>query len=132
MSGYKNFMSAITSRHSETASDRTQSTTNLEGKNYDVSSSDKEGVPSSRASLADVPFQLIPEEMRRKRYVVAVTGATGATLAIRLLQALRALDVETHLVLSKWAVKTLKYETDMTEREVSQAVFLTVCSNTNS
>lgn len=140
MSGYKNLISAITSRHSETASDRTQSTTNLESKDCGVSSSDKEGVsssdkegvPSSGASLTDVPFQLIPEEMRRKRYVVAVTGATGATLAIRLLQALRALDIETHLILSKWAVKTLKYETDMIEREVSQAVFLTVCSNTNS
>ncbi|KGB76258.1 phenylacrylic acid decarboxylase [Cryptococcus deuterogattii 99/473] len=118
MSGYKNLISAITSRHSEAASDCTQSTTNLESKDYGVSSSDKEGVPSSRASLADVPFQLIPEEMRRKRYVVAVTGATGATLAIRLLQALRALDIETHLILSKWAVKTLKYETDMTEREL--------------
>lgn len=131
MSGYKNLISVLTSRHTETASDRTGSTTNLESKDYDVSSPDKHVIPFSTASLADVPFQLIHEKLRRKTYVVAVTGATGATLAIRLLQALRALDIETHLILSKWAVKTLKYETDMTEREVSLAVFLTFCLNTN-
>ncbi|KAJ9123045.1 hypothetical protein QFC22_001234 [Naganishia vaughanmartiniae] len=68
---------------------------------------------------ADVPFELIPEGSRRKRIVVAITGATGTTIAIRLLQALKALDIETHLVMSKWAVNTLKYETDHTASEVS-------------
>jgi hypothetical protein len=65
----------------------------------------------------DVPFRLIPED-RRKRMVVAITGATGITIAIRLLQALRAIDVETHLIMSKWAGTTLKYETDYSVAEV--------------
>lgn len=49
---------------------------------------------------------------RRKRIIVAMTGATGAILGIRLLLALRTLNVETHLVISKWAEQTMKYETD--------------------
>lgn len=48
----------------------------------------------------------------RKRIVVAITGATGASLAINLLVALRHLNVESHLVMSKWAEATIKYETD--------------------
>lgn len=49
---------------------------------------------------------------RRKRIIVAMTGATGTVLGIKLLIALRRLNVETHLVISKWAEQTLKYETD--------------------
>ncbi|PTB41790.1 hypothetical protein M441DRAFT_68804 [Trichoderma asperellum CBS 433.97] len=41
-----------------------------------------------------------------------MTGATGTVLGIKLLIALRRLNVETHLVISKWAEQTLKYETD--------------------
>lgn len=48
----------------------------------------------------------------RRRIVVAMTGATGAILGIKLLIALRRLNVETHLILSKWAEATIKYETD--------------------
>ena len=48
----------------------------------------------------------------RKRIVIAMTGATGATLGITALIALRRLNVETHLVISKWAEATLKHETD--------------------
>jgi 4-hydroxy-3-polyprenylbenzoate decarboxylase len=47
---------------------------------------------------------------RKKRIVVAVTGATGAPLTVSLLQHLKALDVETHLIMSKWGSATLKYE----------------------
>jgi len=52
----------------------------------------------------------VPE--RRKRIVVAITGATGAIMGIKVLVALRRLDVETHLVLSQWAEATIRYETD--------------------
>lgn len=48
----------------------------------------------------------------RRRIVVAMTGATGAILGIKALIALRRLNVETHLVMSKWAEATIKYETD--------------------
>lgn len=48
----------------------------------------------------------------RKRIVVAITGATGSLLGIKVLIALRRLNVETHLIMSKWAEATIKYETD--------------------
>ena len=46
------------------------------------------------------------------RLVVAMTGATGAPLGIRLLEVLGELGVETHLILSDWARATIKLETD--------------------
>jgi polyprenyl P-hydroxybenzoate/phenylacrylic acid decarboxylase-like protein len=46
----------------------------------------------------------------RERIVVAVTGATGSPLAVALLKRLRELEVETHLIMSKWGGATLKYE----------------------
>jgi 4-hydroxy-3-polyprenylbenzoate decarboxylase len=52
------------------------------------------------------------------RLVVGMTGATGAVLGIRLLQALRALSVETHLVISQWARATIETETGYSVREV--------------
>ncbi|KAF2008647.1 Phenylacrylic acid decarboxylase, partial [Aaosphaeria arxii CBS 175.79] len=48
--------------------------------------------------------------IRRKKVVVAITGATGAPLAVNLLQTLRRLGVETHLILSTWGMSTAKYE----------------------
>jgi 4-hydroxy-3-polyprenylbenzoate decarboxylase len=44
--------------------------------------------------------------------LVAMTGATGAIYGIRLLESLRDLGVETHLIVSRWAEATLKTETD--------------------
>lgn len=52
------------------------------------------------------------------RLVVAMTGATGAPLGIRLLEALRELEVETHLILSDWARATIKLETDTSVDDV--------------
>jgi flavin prenyltransferase len=52
------------------------------------------------------------------RLVVGMTGATGAAIGIRLLEVLRALGVETHLVLSMWAKATIAMETDNTVRQV--------------
>lgn len=52
------------------------------------------------------------------RLVVAMTGATGAAMGIRLLEVLAELDVETHLILSDWARATIKIETDYTVEEV--------------
>lgn len=51
---------------------------------------------------------------RRRRIIVAFTGATGSILGIKTLLALRRLNIETHLVISKWAEATIKYETDYT------------------
>lgn len=55
---------------------------------------------------------------RPKRIVLGITGATGTVYAIRLLWILRELGIETHLIMSKWALATLKYETLVTEEEI--------------
>ncbi|KAL2110794.1 hypothetical protein VUR80DRAFT_673 [Thermomyces stellatus] len=57
-------------------------------------------------------------ESGRKRIIVALTGATGAQLGIHTLLSLRRLNVETHLIISKWAAETIKYETDYTPAAV--------------
>lgn len=59
-------------------------------------------------------------EPRPRRIVIGITGATGAVYAVRLLEVLRQVGVETHLIISKWALTTLKYETDRTEAEIHQ------------
>ncbi|WP_378730758.1 non-oxidative hydroxyarylic acid decarboxylases subunit B [Nocardia brasiliensis] len=54
------------------------------------------------------------------RIVVGMTGATGAPLAVALLNALRRMeDVETHLVISKWARATIGLETALSVKEVA-------------
>ncbi|QRY61155.1 UbiX family flavin prenyltransferase [Gordonia sp. PDNC005] len=53
------------------------------------------------------------------RIVVGVTGATGAPIAVRLLQVLGEMDVEVHLVVSRWARATLTDETGMSVAELS-------------
>lgn len=52
------------------------------------------------------------------RVIVGITGATGAIFGIRLLEALRQENVETHLILSKWAETTIKLETSYSVKEV--------------
>jgi 4-hydroxy-3-polyprenylbenzoate decarboxylase len=55
------------------------------------------------------------------RLIVGMTGATGAIFGIRLLEVLAELpDVETHLVLSRWARTTIELETGRTAREVAE------------
>lgn len=47
------------------------------------------------------------------RIIVGITGATGAIFGVRLLQALRAGNVESHLILSKWGQQTVEHETGL-------------------
>ncbi|WP_108700709.1 non-oxidative hydroxyarylic acid decarboxylases subunit B [Phytobacter sp. SCO41] len=54
------------------------------------------------------------------KLIIGMTGATGAPLGVALLQALREMpEVETHLVMSKWAKTTIELETPWTAREVA-------------
>lgn len=54
------------------------------------------------------------------KLIIGMTGATGAPLGVALLQALRDMpEVETHLVMSKWAKTTVELETPFTAREVA-------------
>jgi 4-hydroxy-3-polyprenylbenzoate decarboxylase len=52
------------------------------------------------------------------RLIVGISGATGAIFGVRLLEALRSADVETHVVISEWAAQTLKLETEYSMDEV--------------
>ena len=58
-------------------------------------------------------------DLQPRRFVVAITGATGAVYGLRLLQVLSATaGVETHLVVSDAAALTLQQETGLARREV--------------
>jgi 4-hydroxy-3-polyprenylbenzoate decarboxylase len=52
------------------------------------------------------------------RLIVGLTGATGAILGVRLLEALKECDVESHLVISNWARRTIEHETSYTLKQV--------------
>lgn len=52
------------------------------------------------------------------RLVVGISGASGVILGVRLLEALRRLAVESHLVLSRAAEVTLAHETDLKTADV--------------
>lgn len=54
----------------------------------------------------------------RRRLIVGITGASGSIYGIRLLERLRELDVESHLVLSRWGARTLVHETRYTVDQV--------------
>ncbi len=55
-----------------------------------------------------------------KRIIVGITGATGAVFGVRLLEALAAAGVETHLVLSKWGQQTVEHEMGLTLAELRE------------
>ena len=53
-----------------------------------------------------------------RRLIVGLTGATGAILGVRLLEVLKDCDVESHLVISRWAQRTIEHETPYTVKQV--------------
>ncbi len=53
-----------------------------------------------------------------RRLIVGMTGSTGAVFGIRLLEALKHAEVESHLIISKWAQRTLEHETRHTVEQV--------------
>ena len=50
--------------------------------------------------------------VKRERLIVAITGASGVIYGIRLLEILKDMAVETHLVMSRSAEVTVAHETD--------------------
>ncbi len=55
--------------------------------------------------------------MEKQRIVIGVSGASGFTYAVKALELLRELDVETHVVVSDAAERTRAQETDLTAAE---------------
>jgi 4-hydroxy-3-polyprenylbenzoate decarboxylase len=55
-----------------------------------------------------------------RRIIVGITGATGAVLGVSVLRELRERsDVETHLVVSRWARSTIRMEMGLSMRDVT-------------
>ncbi|MCQ8773574.1 UbiX family flavin prenyltransferase [Streptomyces telluris] len=52
--------------------------------------------------------------------IVGMTGASGAIIGVRTLQALQALEVETHLVLTPWGRALVEYETSYTVQDLRE------------
>ncbi len=59
-----------------------------------------------------------PKHLHRQRLVIGISGASGARIGIRLLEACRVLDVETHLVISKAGEITIAQETSYSVSDV--------------
>jgi 4-hydroxy-3-polyprenylbenzoate decarboxylase len=55
-----------------------------------------------------------------RRLIVALTGASGSIFGVRLLKKLRDTDIETHLIMSRWAARTLVHETPYTPEQVQK------------
>ncbi len=55
-----------------------------------------------------------------KQLVVGISGASGAILGIRLLEALRPTPIETHLVITDAAEQTIRQETEFMPEDVRQ------------
>src|SRR3989440_12790655 len=53
-----------------------------------------------------------------RRLIIGMTGSTGAIFGVRMLEALKASDIESHLIVSKWAQRTLEHETRYTVEDV--------------
>ena len=55
-----------------------------------------------------------------RRLVVGITGASGSIYGVRLLERLRDVDVESHLILSRWGARTLQHETRYSVEQVQR------------
>ncbi|MBX9775473.1 MAG: UbiX family flavin prenyltransferase [Xanthobacteraceae bacterium] len=53
-----------------------------------------------------------------RRLIIGMTGSTGAIFGVRLLEALKATEVESHLIISKWAQRTIEHETNYSVEQV--------------
>src|ERR671932_1219478 len=53
-----------------------------------------------------------------RRLIIGMTGSTGAIFGVRMLEALKHCDVESHLVISKWAQRTIEHETNYSVEQV--------------
>ena len=68
--------------------------------------------------------------MLPRRMVVGISGASGVIYGVRLLQLLRKLEIETHLVMSRSAQVTLAHESDFSVADIR--AMASVChSNTD-
>src|SRR5215831_16794234 len=60
----------------------------------------------------------VMETKRKERLVLGISGASGVVYGIRLLEAMRELDIESHLVVTKAAEVTIGLETRLKPKMV--------------
>ncbi|MCF2136818.1 MAG: UbiX family flavin prenyltransferase [Candidatus Thorarchaeota archaeon] len=51
--------------------------------------------------------------MNNHRYLVCITGASGAIYGVRTIRALKQLGHEVHVIVTKWGARTLQYEMNL-------------------
>jgi 4-hydroxy-3-polyprenylbenzoate decarboxylase len=59
------------------------------------------------------------ENGQKERLVIGISGASGVAYGIRLLESLKDLRIESHLVMSKAAEMTIAYETTLKPKQVA-------------
>lgn len=58
--------------------------------------------------------------MNKLKVVLGISGASGVIYGIRLLEELKKLEIETHLVISDIAKDIIDYETEYTYQDVEK------------
>jgi flavin prenyltransferase len=53
------------------------------------------------------------------RFVIGISGASGVVYGIRVLEILKSMSIETHVILSTWGLKNIEIETGKTVEYVS-------------
>jgi 4-hydroxy-3-polyprenylbenzoate decarboxylase len=66
---------------------------------------------------------------RKNKIIVGISGASGAIYGIRLLEVLRAANIETHLVITKSGKLTIEHETDF---KLDDVISLASCYYNNN
>lgn len=56
--------------------------------------------------------------MTKSRIIIGISGSSGIIYGIRLLEELKKLDIETHLIITKAGQLTRAYETDLSAKEL--------------
>src|ERR1700749_218391 len=59
------------------------------------------------------------DKIKAERLVIGLSGASGVAYGIRLLEALKELRIESHLVMTRPAQMTIAYETSLTPKQVA-------------
>ena len=57
-------------------------------------------------------------ELKPKKIVIGITGASGITYGVRMLEMLRELNIETHLIITKAGELTREYELEISSKEL--------------